>query len=264
MKLIISKKKVRDDGPSTSDARPYRALPKKKKRAYTEELIAESDSSQSSDDDVQELLRQNRILQRRLARAKERLDKSKSPCRRSREGRHKHRSPVSSSSDSSSSPDSRRTRCRKKRSCRSRKHGRKCRRDSSDSSDLSGTCDSSCGELEERCKGYCVTTHKAPSLPSWIWERHTRRHRRAFGAKEPFGEDGLDAKGKVRASNFKTTDQPPGIRLKKNIHNRILNGEFVDLFALISPAYSCSSKFKPNCITRRRRQWILIELLTIG
>ncbi|CAI5766413.1 Hypothetical predicted protein, partial [Podarcis lilfordi] len=178
MKLIISKKKVRDDGPSTSDARPYRALTKKKKRAYTEELTAESDSSQSSDDDVQELLRQNRILQR--------------------------------------------------------------------------TCDSSCGESEERCKGYWVTTHKAPGLPSWIWECRTRRHRRAFGAKEPCGEDGLDAKGQVRASNFKTTDQPPGIRLKKNIRNRILNGEFVDLFALLSPAYSCSSKFKPE--SRRKKE----------
>ncbi|CAI5774930.1 Hypothetical predicted protein [Podarcis lilfordi] len=229
-----------------------RAASREEKAGITEELTAESDSSQSSDDDVQELLRQNRILQRRLARAKERLDKSKSPCRRSREGRHRHRSPVSSPSDSSSSPDSHRTRRRKKRSCRLRKHGRKCRRDSSDSSDLSGTCDSSCGESEERCKGYWVTTHKAPGLPSWIWERHTRRHRRAFGAKEPCGEDGLDVKGKVRASNFKTTDQPPGIQLKKNIRNRILNGEFVDLFALLSPAYSCSSKFKPE--SRRKKE----------
>ncbi|CAI5799371.1 Hypothetical predicted protein [Podarcis lilfordi] len=244
MKFIISKKKVRDDGPSTSDARPIRALPKKKKRAYTEELTAESNSSQSSEDDVQELLHQNRSLQHRLARAKERLDKSKSPRRRSHEGRRRHRSPVSSSSDSSSSPDLRRTRRRKKRSCRSRKHGRKCKRDSSDSSDLSGTCDSSCGESEERCKGCkgCkVTTHKAPGLPSWIWEHRTRRHRRTFGAKEPFGEDGLDAKGKVQESNFKTTDQPPGIRLK-NICNRILNGEIVDLFALLSPAYSEARK----------------------
>ncbi|CAI5799405.1 Hypothetical predicted protein [Podarcis lilfordi] len=214
-----------------------RALPKKKKHVYPEELSAESDSSQSSEDNVQELLRQNRSLQRCLARAEEHLDKSKSPRRRSRKGRRRHRSPVLSSSNSSSSPDSCRTQRRKKRFCRSRKHGRYCKRDTSDSSELSGTCDSSCGESKERCKGYWVITHKAPGLPSWIWERRTRRHCCAFGAKEPSGEDGLDAKGRVRASNVKTTDQPPGIRLKKNIRNRILNGEFVDMFSLLSPAF---------------------------
>ncbi|XP_028571715.2 uncharacterized protein LOC114589502 [Podarcis muralis] len=141
MKLIITKKKVRDDpfdGPSTSDGRPYRAHPKNKKRVSPEQLAAESDASQSSGDDVQELLRQNRSLQRRLARVEERLDRSKSPCRRSREGRRRHRSPVSSSPDNSSSPDLRRTRRRKKRSYRSRKHGCKCKRDTLDSSDLSG------------------------------------------------------------------------------------------------------------------------------
>ncbi|CAI5794256.1 Hypothetical predicted protein [Podarcis lilfordi] len=201
MKLIITKKKVRDDhfdGPSTSDGRPYRAHPKKKKRVSPGQLAAESDASQSSGDDVQELLRQNRSLQRRLARVEERLDRSKSPCRRSCEG----------------------------------------------------TCDS-CGESEERCKGYWVTTHKASGLPSWIWERRTRRHRCAFGAREPCGEDGLDAKGRVRASNFKHTDQPPGIQLKKNLRNRILNGEFVDMFSLLSPASFCSSKFKPESYCKR-------------
>ncbi|CAI5780146.1 Hypothetical predicted protein, partial [Podarcis lilfordi] len=85
----------------------------------------------------------------------------------------------------------------------------------------------------------------APGLPHWIWRCCNRRHRQDHGAVAPCGKEGIDSRGHITESNFKRTDQPPGIRLRKKIQERILNGEFVELFSLLSHAALTSLKAKP-------------------
>nr|XP_028565736.1 serine/arginine repetitive matrix protein 2-like [Podarcis muralis] len=140
------------------------------------------------------------------------------------------RSPHSSSSNRYKSPEPRSSRHRGRKHRRSRKRGHKYRRESSTSSSSRGRSSSSDSEREGNIKGYWVTGPHAPGLPHWVWRRRNRKHRRDNGATAPCGEEGIDSRGRIRESNFKWTDQPPGIRLCKKIRERILNGKFVDLF----------------------------------
>nr|XP_034966506.1 uncharacterized protein LOC118082785 [Zootoca vivipara] len=103
-----------------------------------------------------------------------------------------------------------------------------------DSHDDSGTSSSSSEDEDSSLEGYWGEGEDLVGLPVWAHERRANSHRKTFDGTLEWKDGALVPD--VKKSTFASSDFILGNHLSNKKRNKILNGDYVDIFTLLPPA----------------------------
>ncbi|CAI5799309.1 Hypothetical predicted protein [Podarcis lilfordi] len=122
--------------------------------------------------------------------------------------------------------------CGGKRKAKKKHMSKKSRRDNSDSEDETGTSSSE-DDSDAPMEMYWGEGEET-GVPLWIHERRANSHRKTFNGTLEWKDGALVED--VKVSTHLSTDFILGNHLSKRKRDKILNGDFIDMFMLLPPA----------------------------